>query len=315
MQIYNAFAGRKACRLANYQRSIFPENKSTFSDFSEALEDITIHIPEIIELSDTLLSSTGEEAIEMYRNICNHWHKFAQQLQAWHHKLLHYWGTFSFDETLSPSALREFGRSYTFPSFWVSQAFAHYWAVRLDLLDTLKQAIEFIAGHSTIPYLPPISPPSSTESDINYSSDPSFPDDEIATILSSPSPAYEKLVLLLIETCDNSARNITRSIYYNYFGSLGTLSMLRPINSVYIASRYFKKRDMVAELVLCAKATDQLAARGLVVGRLLELSSAEYRRIMQGRKVADDEIQGREWEKNGDQVPKSHHAVSGIGAG
>lgn len=89
--------------------------------------------------------------------------------------------------------------------------------------------------------------------------------------------------------------------------------MLRPISSVYMASRYFKKRNMVEELVLCAKATDQLAARGLVVGKLLELSSSEYRRIMQDRKVVGEEIEGKEWEKNGDQVPKSHRAVSGAG--
>lgn len=83
LKISNAFGARKRCVLAEYKRpNTIPEDDG-FSDCYESLQDITIRIPELVELSDTLLRCSSNKESEMtFLRIRDRWQNLSFQLNS-----------------------------------------------------------------------------------------------------------------------------------------------------------------------------------------------------------------------------------------
>jgi hypothetical protein len=83
LKISNAFGARKRCVLADYKRPNTIHEDDGFSDCYESLQDITIHIPELVELSDTLLRcSSNKESEVTFLRICDRWQNLSFQLNC-----------------------------------------------------------------------------------------------------------------------------------------------------------------------------------------------------------------------------------------
>lgn len=129
--------------MATYQRPA-PQicGNSSFDDFSEALEDTTIHIPQVVKWSDSLtLCSFDKGSDHLYERICERWKRSTQNLDRWYSRLhLHFPEPFKpGDDIVETGSNNDFGQSYTFSSYWIAQALMHYWAARVLHYDALKQ--------------------------------------------------------------------------------------------------------------------------------------------------------------------------------
>jgi hypothetical protein len=79
----NAFGARKGCVLADYQRPQASTEVDKFDDFYESLQDITIRIPGLVELSDNvILSLPTEESLNVLSEICEGWQNLTFQLNS-----------------------------------------------------------------------------------------------------------------------------------------------------------------------------------------------------------------------------------------
>lgn len=154
-KIFNAFGARKGCRLVDYDRPR-TVSEEDFSDFTEALHDITVKIPSVVEASDKLIQSVRNQKSEMsFMEICSQWQESTYEVNHWYAKMHTYFGVLyeEYDSASEDSEL-EFGPSYRLPSYWISQAMMHYWAARLLLYDALAQAVSWAFKHdSPLPVL------------------------------------------------------------------------------------------------------------------------------------------------------------------
>lgn len=83
VQISKAFGARKGCTLEEYKRPrTVPEDE--FSGFVEALRDITVQIPGLVEMPDQSLHfHEDDDSQKTYTHICNRWQDISYHLKDW----------------------------------------------------------------------------------------------------------------------------------------------------------------------------------------------------------------------------------------
>ncbi|KFY81030.1 hypothetical protein V499_00189 [Pseudogymnoascus sp. VKM F-103] len=283
MMIYNSFAARKACSLAQYRRPVPQQSDLVFPDVLEGLEDTTIQIPKLVEQSDLLLHSPYTiESRLLCSDIISQWRTLTYQLNNWYFQLYkNYEAPFEYYKTeLYASSYHSvrFGSPFTFSSYWIAQSLMHYWAGQVLLCDALAQAISWLRHENTMHPLD-----SFTLGPLPLLTSPSEQAYQDASIELAFSSNLTLCAALIEQSQDRAARTALKGVQYVSAEELGTLSYLRSCSPLYIAMQHFQKKGLAQELSLCWVAAKHLDKNRLAVWEMLDLSSEKWKSIAEGK--------------------------------